>query len=127
MTRSIIRLSGVLAVLLIALLANLTFIQVFKADEYRTATGNSRAILEEYSRERGPILVGREAVAESVETDGELKYLRQYPQGELYAPATGLLLAGLRIHRHREGREQGVVRRRRPVAVRPAAATVRGS
>ena len=47
MTRSIIRLSGVLAVLLIALLANLTYIQVFKADEYRTATGNSRAILEE--------------------------------------------------------------------------------
>lgn len=89
MTRSIIRLSGVLAVLLIALLANLTYIQVFKADEYRTATGNSRAVLEEYSRERGPILVGREAVAESVETDGELKYLRRYPQGELYAPATG--------------------------------------
>ena len=89
MTRSIIRLSGVLAVLLIALLAILTYIQVFKADEYRTATGNSRAILEEYSRERGPILVGREAVAESIETDGELKYLRQYPQGELYAPATG--------------------------------------
>ncbi len=89
MTRSIIRLSGVLAVLLIALLANLTYIQVFKADAYRTATGNSRAVLEEYSRERGPILVGREAVAESIETDGELKYLRQYPQGELYAPATG--------------------------------------
>ena len=40
MTRSIIRLSGVLAVLLIALLANLTYIQVFKADAYRTATGN---------------------------------------------------------------------------------------
>jgi len=31
-TRSIIRLSGVLSVLLIALLANLTYIQVFKAD-----------------------------------------------------------------------------------------------
>ncbi len=89
MTRSIIRLSAVLAVLLIALLANLTYIQVFKSDDYRTASGNSRAILEEYSRERGPILVGREAVAESIETDGELKYLRRYPQGEVYASATG--------------------------------------
>jgi len=88
-TRSIIRLSAVLAVLLIALLANLTYIQVFKSDDYRTASGNSRAILEEYSRERGPILVGREAVAESIETDGELKYLRRYPQGEVYASATG--------------------------------------
>jgi len=89
MTRSIVRLSGVLAVLLIALLANITYLQVFKADEYRTASGNSRAILEEYSRERGPILIGREAIANSVETGGQLKYLREYSQGELYAPATG--------------------------------------
>jgi penicillin-binding protein A len=88
-TRSIIRLSGALAVLLVALLANITFIQVFKGDEYRTASGNARAVLEEYSRERGPILVGREAVAKSVETNGQLKYLREYPQGEMYASATG--------------------------------------
>lgn len=89
MTRSIIRMSGALAVLLVAILANLTYVQVVQADAYRTAAGNARAILEEYSRERGPILVGREAVAESVSTKGKLKYLREYPQGELYAPATG--------------------------------------
>ncbi|MDP4014242.1 MAG: penicillin-binding transpeptidase domain-containing protein [Candidatus Nanopelagicales bacterium] len=89
MTRSIIRLSGVLAALLIAVIANLTYIQAFQANEYRTAAGNARAIMDEYSRERGPILVGREAVARSVRTKGKLKYLREYPQGDLYAPATG--------------------------------------
>lgn len=89
MTRSLTRLSGVFAVLLIALLANLTYVQMFKADEYRTASGNARALLQEYSRERGPILVGRKAVAKSVETDGDLKYLRTYSNGPLYASATG--------------------------------------
>lgn len=89
MTRSIIRVSAIMAALLIAVLVNITYIQVFKADEYRSATGNARAILQEYERERGPILVGREAVAKSVETTGDLKYLREYPKGDLYAPATG--------------------------------------
>ncbi len=89
MTRSLVRLAGVFAILLIAVLANLTYVQMFKADEYRTAGGNARALLQEYSRERGPILVGRRAVANSTETDGDLKYLRQYPDGPLYAPATG--------------------------------------
>lgn len=89
MTRSIIRVTLIMAVLLVAVLINITYIQVFKADDYRTAAGNSRAILEEYSRERGPILVGREQVAKSVETGGELRYERDYPQGPMYAPATG--------------------------------------
>jgi peptidoglycan glycosyltransferase len=89
LTRAIVRVSGILAVLLLAVLVNITYIQVFKADEYRTSPGNARAILEEYSRERGPILVGPEAVAKSTETDGDLKYLRQYSNGPLYASATG--------------------------------------
>lgn len=89
MTQAITRVAGILAVLLLAALVNITYIQVFKADEYRTSPGNARAILQEYSRERGPILVGREAVALSTETDGDLKYLRQYSNGALYAPATG--------------------------------------
>lgn len=89
MTRSIIRVSAVMAILLLAVIANITYVQVFKADDYRNASGNARAILQEYSRERGPILVGREAVAKSIETSGDLKYQREYPRPELYAPATG--------------------------------------
>lgn len=89
MTRSIRRLSVVLAVLLIALLVNVTIIQVYRSDELRARSDNQRVILDEYGRERGPILVGAEPVARSVETAGTLRYLRVYPEGPKYAPVTG--------------------------------------
>jgi peptidoglycan glycosyltransferase len=87
--RSVRRLAAVLAVLLLVLLANITYYQYFNAAELRARPGNSRVILEEYSRERGPILLGSTAIASSVPTDDQLKYLRQYANGPLYAPATG--------------------------------------
>lgn len=89
MTKTINRLGGLLALLLVALLLNITYIQYFQARDLRTAPGNARAVLQEYSRERGPIIVGRAAVAQSEDTGGTLKYLRVYSDGPLYAPATG--------------------------------------
>ncbi len=89
MTRSIRRLSVVLALLLIALLVNVTIIQVYRSDDYRARADNQRVLLEEYGRERGPILVGADPVARSVETAGTLRYLRVYPEGEKYASVTG--------------------------------------
>ena len=89
MTRSIQRLSLVLAILLVALLANITYIQVFRSDTYRAKADNQRVLLEEYGRERGPILTGPEAVAKSEQTKGALKWLRVYPSGEEYASVTG--------------------------------------
>ena len=62
MTRSIRRVSLVLAILLVALLANITYIQVFRSDTYRAKADNQRVLLEEYGRERGPILTGPEAI-----------------------------------------------------------------
>jgi penicillin-binding protein A len=46
-------------------------------------------LTEEYDRERGSIVVAGTEVATSVATDDRLKYLRQYPQGPVYAPVTG--------------------------------------
>ena len=89
MIRSVRRLAAVLAVLLIALLANLTYLQYMASAEIRARAGNSRTLLEEYSRERGPILLGSTAIASSIPTDDQLKFLRQYARGPLYAPATG--------------------------------------
>ena len=89
MTRSIRRLSAVLMVLLLALLVNVTVIQVFLADDYRARADNQRVLLDEYGRERGPILVGVDPVARSVETSGSLRYLRVYPEGEQFASVTG--------------------------------------
>jgi len=89
MTRQIRRLAGVLLALLLALLLNISVIQVWLSPEYRAAAGNQRVLLEEYSRERGPILVGNSPVARSVPTNDQLEFLRRYAAGEIYAPATG--------------------------------------
>jgi peptidoglycan glycosyltransferase len=71
------------------LLLNANYLQVVRADALHSDSHNPRLILEEYSRERGPILVAGRPVADSVETRDRLKYQRRYAQGPLYAPATG--------------------------------------
>ncbi len=89
MNNQIRRLGLVLGVLLAALLINLSFQQVFLADSIKARAGNSRTLLQEYDRERGPILVQASQVAKSEPTNDNLKYLRTYSNGPLYAPATG--------------------------------------
>lgn len=89
MTRSIRRISMVLALLLIALMANITYVQVFRSDDYRARADNQRVLLDEYERERGPILTGPEPIALSKHTNDSLRYLRVYPSGPEYASVTG--------------------------------------
>ena len=89
MSRPIRRIAFVLALMLVALLVNITVIQVVLASDYRDRPGNQRVLLEEYGRERGPILVGPNPVARSLETGDTLKFLRVYSDGPLYAPVTG--------------------------------------
>ena len=76
-------------VLFTMLIINVNYIQVVRSDELRNAPGNTRVLAEEYDRERGSIIVGGDPIAMSVATDDRLTYLRQYPQGELYAAITG--------------------------------------
>jgi penicillin-binding protein A len=75
------------------LLLNVNYLQVVRADELRDDPRNSRVLLRTYERERGPIAVGtgrdRALVAWSVETDGTLRWLREYPEGPTYAHVTG--------------------------------------
>jgi len=89
MIRQINRVTGVIVVLLLALIINLSYLQVFKAGDLRNQAGNKRVILTEYSRERGPILLGSQAIAKSVPTTDNLKYLREYGDGSTYASITG--------------------------------------
>lgn len=89
MSRPIRRIALVLGVMLLALLVNVTVIQVVLAGDYRDRPGNQRILLQEYGRERGPILVGPDPVARSVETGDTLRYLRTYSNGPLFAPVTG--------------------------------------
>ena len=83
------RLSVAVMLLFGLLLLNANYLQVVRADALHNDSHNPRLIAEEYSRERGPILVGGKPIARSVETNDRLKYLRQYADGKLYAPATG--------------------------------------
>jgi len=77
-------------VMIVLLLANATYIQVIKADDYRSDQRNSRVLLEEYARQRGQIVAGGVPIAQSVEvSDSQLRFLRQYPNGPMYAPVTG--------------------------------------
>jgi penicillin-binding protein A len=71
------------------LIANANYVQVFEGDRLRTDPGNTRVLLDEYERQRGTIVVEGRPVAESVPTNDKLKYLRRYPGGSTYAPATG--------------------------------------
>ena len=83
------RLSVAVMLLFGLLLLNVNYLQVVRADDLHNDSNNPRLIAEEYSRERGPILVAGKPVAFSKATDDRLKYLRKYSDGELYAPATG--------------------------------------
>lgn len=76
-------------VLFTLLIINVNYIQVVRSDELRTNASNTRVLAEEYDRERGAIVVAGNPIAESVPTGDRLTYLRQYPQGPLYAAVTG--------------------------------------
>lgn len=91
MNKPIQRVSIAVIVMIVALLANATYVQVFKADALRSDPRNNRVLLDEYSRERGAITAGGSVIAASVPTDSRLKFLRTYPPNgaDAFAPVTG--------------------------------------
>jgi penicillin-binding protein A len=90
MNTSLRRIAVTVMVLIVLLLANATFTQVFTADGYRSDPRNQRVLLDEYSRQRGQISAGGTVLASSVATDDRYKYLRTYPTApEAFAPVTG--------------------------------------
>lgn len=83
---------GMLA-LFALMFVNLNYLQVLRADALSENPANARGLIREYSNERGRIIVGSgqqaTPIAESVETDDRLEYLRRYADPELYAHVTG--------------------------------------
>jgi peptidoglycan glycosyltransferase len=76
--------------MLVLLLANITYIQLVKADDYRADSRNRRVLLDEYSRQRGKILTADQQIIANVKsTTGRLQYQRTYANGPMYAPITG--------------------------------------
>ena len=85
------RVSIAMMIMVVLLLANDTYVQVVKADSYRTNPFNTRVLDQEYSRPRGVIVTadGKTLLASSTATNDRLKYLRVYSNGPMYAPVTG--------------------------------------
>ena len=83
------RLAAVVAVLFASLLISTTYIQVVDASSLADKPTNTRSLYKEYGRQRGPITVAGDAVAESVPSNDQYKFLRTYPGGAKYAPVTG--------------------------------------
>ncbi|WP_375001335.1 peptidoglycan D,D-transpeptidase FtsI family protein [Aeromicrobium sp. CTD01-1L150] len=89
MNKPIRNLAVAALVLFMALLVNINIVQFVQADSLNDRNGNQRVINEEFSRDRGAILVDGEPIAESVASDDQYKFQRRYPSAELYAPLTG--------------------------------------
>jgi len=86
------RLTVGLLVLYTVLFVQLNLVQLVRADDYRTNEANTRDIVRLFSEPRGAISTANgRVIARSVEVEGELDRLREYPEGELYAHITGYL------------------------------------
>ena len=85
MNRPIRRVGYAVTVLILLLVAQLTYLQVVDADNLAHNPKNVRGALKEYNRARGAILTADgQIVAQSLPTTGDFKYVRFYPQGGLY-------------------------------------------
>ena len=85
-----IRVVAVFCLLLfVALLINSSFLMYFRSEDLGKDARNRRIVTAAFSRERGAIVVGKEAVARSVPSNDKYKFQRTYPQPFKYAPVTG--------------------------------------
>ena len=76
-------------VMFTALLVNINYVQVVSAGDLNDKQANKRVINEQFSRDRGPILVAGDPIVESVPSDDQYTFQRTYNEPELYASITG--------------------------------------
>jgi penicillin-binding protein A len=89
MNRPIRLLSIGCILLFLALLLNANFVQFVNAGDLNDNSGNSRVQEAEFSRERGPILVADDPVAQSRPVKDRFEFLRTYSKAKQYAHLTG--------------------------------------
>lgn len=76
-------------ILMLALMANSTYLQAFRADELNGRNDNRRVRDAQFSVNRGPILIGSTPIAQSKPSKDRFEYQRSYQLGPEYAPVTG--------------------------------------
>lgn len=75
--------------MILALMGNATYVQFINSGDLNDRSGNRRVIDENFSRDRGAILVAGEPIAQSVPSKDSYRFQRTYADGPLYAPVTG--------------------------------------
>ncbi len=99
MEAQIRRVGVALVIAFLAIFLQLNYVQIFAAEDIAGNNANIRSLLAEYSIKRGDILtVDFKPIATSQATNDRFKYLRTYPEGELYGQITGYysLVSGTR-------------------------------
>ena len=110
---------AVMAMVLL-LFANLTYVQVVKAGDYRNDPRNQRVLLAEYSRQRGQISADGQVLAIERRDQRPAALPAHLPRRAGVRPDHRLLLGDLRLVRHGAGRRRGAQRQRRPALRAPA-------
>jgi peptidoglycan glycosyltransferase len=88
--RAISRVATAVIVLLLLLVAQLTYLQVIDAKDLADDPRNSRTYLKDFTRPRGEIIsADGKVLARSVPSNDEYELQRVYPFGELFAQTVG--------------------------------------
>ena len=98
MNRKIRQLAVALIACYIALFAALNYWQVSREEQLESQPDNTRQLIRDFDKPRGPIVTADGViVARSVpaEADSDVKFVRQYPTGDLFANVTGYHTFGL--------------------------------
>jgi len=92
MNRAIRRVGGAVIVLILVLVAQLTYLQIIDAENLENDPLNVRSALRDANRPRGQIVTADDVVlARSIPVDDgtEFKYQREYPEGALFSQVVG--------------------------------------
>ena len=90
MNKPIRRVAFIAMIMFALLLANGTYMMIFRQDSLAAQPQNRRVRDAEFAQNRGAILAaGKTEIAKTVPAKDRFKYQRVYPDGELYAPITG--------------------------------------
>jgi peptidoglycan glycosyltransferase len=90
MNKPIRRVAFIALLMFALLLANGTYMMIFRQDTLAAQPQNRRVRDAEFAQNRGAILAaGKVEMAKTVPSKDRFKFQRVYPDGELYAPITG--------------------------------------
>lgn len=89
MNRPIRQLTAFMCVMFLVLAGASTYIQFFSSRSLNANPWNVRTLYHQQGTERGPIIVGGEAIAKSVPTDDKFAFGRTYADSMVYSNITG--------------------------------------